>query len=179
MASITLSIPQRTFSDIVAHLLPNGGRDEQAAFVFARVEKDRENIAFIFFEWDAISRSEFEHQSAFHLELGDETRARLIKKAHDLQCSLIEFHSHPGPWPAQFSASDFHGLAEFVPHVWWRLKTRPYAAIVVSPTGFDALAWISSPREPQGLTAIDLEGRHLTPTGLSLKSVLMEQSWKD
>ena len=32
--------------------------------------------------------------------------------------------------PAEFSASDRKGLESFVPHVWWRLRHRPYLALV-------------------------------------------------
>ena len=52
---------------------------------------------------------EFESQLGDYLELADETRARLIKRAHDLQASLVEMHSHPAPFPAAFSPADRPG----------------------------------------------------------------------
>ena len=55
----------------------------------------------------------FENRSSFHFELSDEIRAKIIKKAHDLDCSIIEFHSHLGYYPACFSSSDWCGFEEF------------------------------------------------------------------
>ena len=52
--------------------------------------------------------------------------------------SLVEMHSHIGPWPAGFSYADRLGLQETVPHMWWRLKKRPYLALVVTNCSFDA-----------------------------------------
>jgi hypothetical protein len=96
-----------------------------------------------------------------------------------MRCSLIEFHSHPAPWPAQFSGSDFHGFDEFVPHVLWRLKGRPYAAVVVAPRGFDALAWVTSPRQLLGVNAVVLGNEKIFPTGLSLNAALQGLVWND
>src|SRR6266487_1407438 len=103
------------------------------------------------------------------MELADETRAQVIKRAHDLGASMVEFHSHPYPWPARFSESDRVGLEEFVPHVWWRLKGRPYAAVVVAPSGFDGLVWMTSPDRPEQLDGIACGDRLLRPTGLTLR----------
>jgi proteasome lid subunit RPN8/RPN11 len=174
-------MPKAKLLEIRGHLLPKRTRDEQAGFLFARPNVDRGvSIALTYVDWVALSRNDFEHQSPYHLELRDETRARVIKRAHDLQCSLVEFHSHPGPWPAQFSASDFHGFDEFVPHVLWRLKGRPYVAVVVAPSGLDALAWITSSRKILGVSAVMLDNdERVVPTGLSLKAAEKGVAWTD
>ena len=103
-----------------------------------------------------------------YLELADKTRAALIKRAHDLDTSLAELHSHPGPWPAGFSYADRLGLQETVPHMWWRLKKRPYLAIVVAKSGFDALLWLDNPKVPRPLDGIVEGSRVLKPTNFSL-----------
>ena len=113
--------------------------------------------------------SDFEVQAPDYLELADATRARLIKRAHDLGASLVEMHSHPGPWKAAFSRSDILGLSETVPHMWWRLDKRPYAAIVVSPSGFDAMVWLESPVSPQALDSLAAGSRILRPTNITIR----------
>lgn len=123
------------FDDLTSHLLPNGSTREQAAFLFASTERS-DHVSFNVRESEKLFRHDFESQQDDYLELKDETRARLIKRAHDLQASLIELHSHPAPWPVAFSDSDRIGLSETVPHMWWRLQKRPYIAIVVAPSGF-------------------------------------------
>lgn len=177
----TVEMPKVRFLEIRGHLLPKKARNEQAGFLFARPNVERGvSIALTYVDWVALSRNDFAHQSPYHLELRDETRARVIKRAHDLQCSLVEFHSHPGLWPAQFSVSDFHGFDEFVPHVLWRLKGRPYAAVVVAPSGLDALAWITSSREILGVSAVVLDNHEkVVPTGLSLKAAEEGVAWTD
>ena len=171
MASITLELSAGVWGSLQAHLLPAGTSVEQAAFVYTRVERDSgSNVAYKFLEYAPVKPTGFAAQHSYYLELGDEERAGVIKRAHGLNSSIVEFHSHPGPYPACFSPSDLEGFREFVPHVWWRLKHRPYLAVVVASSGFDALAWIDSPSTPITLDAVVLDnGQRLAPTGLTLQ----------
>lgn len=169
MTESMLELPRGIYQDMRSHLLPTDSKDEQAAFVFAQTTTSGNCTVFRFVDWLPLKSQNFAAQHEAYLELRDEMRGSLIKRAHDLNASLIEFHSHPGPYPAQFSPSDLAGFHEFVPHVWWRLRGRPYAAVVVAPSGFDALAWLTSAQEPVALNAIMVDGERLTPTGLTLR----------
>ena len=151
-----------------AHLLPKDDGREQGAFLFCSFghfngERVFQIRAFLFLE-----RNDFNEQASDYLELSDAKRVDVIKRAHALGASLVEFHSHPGPWPAAFSLADQRGLRETVPHMWWRLKGRPYLAAVVAPCSFDALVWQNNPHEPEPLTGIAVGNRLLTPTNASL-----------
>lgn len=168
MDKTVLEIPPGVFRALHAHLLPDGADAERAAFVFASVEQASEALIFRYLEWLAVAPDATQVASAAYFELADETRAAVIKRAHDLGASLVEFHSHLGPWPAAFSLSDRAGFGEFVPHVWWRLKGRPYAAVVVAPTGFDALCWVTGPRTAQPLSYVQAGDIIHRPTGLTL-----------
>jgi proteasome lid subunit RPN8/RPN11 len=170
MIDVLLELPTTVYKSLHAHLLPPLSKNEQAAFVFARAEASAGNkTVFRFLEWLPLKAENFAAQHEVYLELRDEMSGLLIKHAHDLDASLVEFHSHPGPYPAQFSPSDLSGFHEFVPHVWWRLRGKPYAAVVVAPSGFDALAWIASPQEPATLSAIMVDRERLVPTGRTLR----------
>ena len=57
-----------------------------------------------------------------------------------------------------FSPSDMYGFKDFVPHCRWRLRGRAYLAVVVSPAGADALAWVEKSGDPVALTAILADG---------------------
>ena len=130
------------------------------AVLFVLGEARWRHVQRFFAEADVVS---------LHASLTDETRGRLIKRAHDLDASLVEFHSHLAEWPASFSESDRAGLDEFVPHVRWRLKGKPYMAVVVAPTSFDALAWVSASKNPEEVHGILVGGTLHRPTGLTLK----------
>ena len=169
MGRILLDLPGEVHSGLLAHLLLPTAQSEQAAFVFARAVSQGGDTFFRFVEWVPIEPHGFVHNSAYYLELTDETRGRLIKRAHDLDASLVEFHSHLAEWPASFSESDRAGLDEFVPHVRWRLKGKPYMAVVVAPTSFDALAWVSASKNPEEVHGILVGGTLHRPTGLTLK----------
>ena len=162
-----LALPPDIQAALWRHLLPDGKAPEQVAFVFAAHETGRGADLFRYVEWRPVPSEGFASRSAFHLELADETRAGVIKRAHDLGASLVEFHSHTGRWPAAFSGSDLAGFREFVPHVWWRLKRRPYLAVVVTRSGFDGFAWLTGPMVPEPLGGILVDEKVLTPTGLS------------
>lgn len=165
---VSLAFPDGTYELLMEHLLPKSGDGERLAFVFAREEKDGDHVRLQYVDHLPIDDPGFEHQSKVYLEITDEMRGAIIKKAHDLGTSLVEFHSHPFPGPAAFSSIDLDGLAEFVPHVRWRLKGRTYLAIVVGPTSFDALAWANRSTTPGPLEYLRAGERVLQPTGRTL-----------
>ena len=144
-------------------------RCEQGAFLFCQHSISGADQVFACEDWSPLNRADYEVQAGDYLELTDATRARLIKQAHDRGLCLVESHSHPGPYPAAFSYSDLTGLDEFVPHVRWRLRGRPYAALVFAQSGFDGLVWTDrADRLPQQLVAIETENARLAATGLTL-----------
>lgn len=165
---IHLYLPSGLYEELRTHLLPRGNKLEQAAFIFAKVSQDLALTRFEVMAVEKLTGSDFDEQGIGYLELADETRKRLIKRAHDLSTSLIEIHSHPMPWPAQFSEYDRQGLLETVPHMLWRLAKRPYVAIVLAPSGFDALVWLGDPQKPSALDALVAGNQIMKPTNLSL-----------
>ena len=131
------------------------GRVEGAGFFLAA--HDPAERAFRLREWRAITSDGFESRSEFHLVLRDEIRAEIIKWAWDAGASLVEAHSHDLGM-ASFSLSDIYGLEQWVPHLWWRLRGRPYGAIVVDGETLDALAWIEGADEPEQVVSLAIDG---------------------
>ena len=152
-----------------AHLLPESTKNEQAAFLFCKTKQQNGGLVLEVADHMLLGPSDFAAQYADYIELTDEARIGLIKRAHSTGTSLAELHSHPGPWPAAFSLSDRMGLKETVPHMRWRLKQRPYLAIVVAPSGFDALVWSQDAKIPEPLAGIDVDGTLMAPTNNSLE----------
>lgn len=167
MEQILLNIPQAIQRAVWKHLLPRRFIHEEAAFLYAKRKTEGKTEIFQYVDWFPVPVNGFLSCSPFYFELTDEMRAMAIKRAHDLQASIVELHSHKGIYPATFSPSDLLGFQEVVPHVWWRLKGRPYFAVVVSRSGFDGLTWISGPYCPQYLDGIITETSILKPTKLS------------
>lgn len=151
------------------HLLRKDTMREQAAFLFLMTKPVDNGLKFEAVDQAFLGPDDFIAQHTDYFELTDEIRIRLIKRAHILGASLAEFHSHLGPWPAVFSLSDRMGLKETVPHMRWRLQKRPYLAVVVAPSGFDALIWSGDGRIPEPLAGIDVGSELMTPTNLSLE----------
>ena len=167
MARVFLDLPADVRQAVWAHLLPNRFASELAGFMFVRPRPQADAEVFEHVEWYPVPPEGFLERTGAYFELADQTRAYVIKRAHDLGASLVEFHSHGGPWPASFSPSDQLGFQEFVPHVWWRLRAKPYFAIVVTRADFDGLAWMVDPTTPQHLDGLLVDGELLTPTQLS------------
>jgi hypothetical protein len=163
-----LKVAGGTLDELMAHLLPTHSEEEQAAFLFARAVRGDHRVTCEVMETQKLGPGDFDIQQGDFLELTDATRAGLIKRAHDLETSLVELHSHAGPGLACFSFPDREGLKETVRHMWWRLKKRPYLAIVVASSGFDALLWLENPRVPRALDGILAGKRLLRPTNRSL-----------
>jgi hypothetical protein len=170
-AAIELLMGDQEFEGLRAHLLPPGNQVEQAAFGFARSERRANGLLLRLEAWLPIARDGFDAQSEAYLELRDGMSGMVIKRAHDMGACLIEFHCHMGPWPAMFSPSDVAGFEEFVPHAWWRLKGRPYAAVVMTAEAFDGLAWIEAADVPVGLETIQTPSRRLVATGHTIRAL--------
>ena len=172
-----IEMSDAAWRELQDHLLPPNSQIEEGAFLLARHEEQpgKQNIVFQHIETILLGHEDFASQEDDYLELADETRARLIKRAHDLEASLVEFHSHPGPYPACFSPADLRGFTEFVPHVLWRLKQRPYAAVVVAPSGFDGFVWSPLAHTPLAMKGLSI-GRKIHPsTGLTIKSMMRRE----
>lgn len=146
---------------------PEGG---YLAFMLADVRPgDTRELRFV--DVYAVPAEELDLATGLHVALKDEARAKVIKWAWDRDLALLEAHVHLGARPPMFSPTDLDGLAEFVPHVWWRLRGRPYAAMVWSRGGFDALAWIHDPTVADPVISFAVDDQEpASPSGLSLAS---------
>lgn len=164
-----LKLTDNNYNRLWSHLLPQNSDTEQAAFLFCTTTQDEEGIVFEAVDHALFGPSDFVVQYEDYIELTDESRSGIIKRAHRSNTALAELHSHPGAWPAAFSMSDRNGLRETVPHMRWRLQNRPYLAIVVAPSGFDALVWSPKANRPEPLAGIDVDGALLKPTNNSLR----------
>ena len=165
-SDVLLQLPADVHAAIQRHLLRGLGSNEEAAFVFVRPDTVAPNV-LAYADWTAVPTDGFCVQLPYHFELTDEARASMIKRAHDLRASVVELHSHTNKWPAAFSSSDWAGFEELVPHMWWRLKGRPYAAVVFSQNSFDGLVWRTDPHTPERLAGILVDGQLLQPSRLS------------
>lgn len=148
---------------LLAHLIADGQRLEEAAFAFA--VSSGEGL-FRCVDWRVVSSDGYRSRSRYRIELRDEVRADVIRRAHDLGAAVAEFHSHLIP-PARFSATDWDGFREWVPHVQWRLPGRPYFAVVVTARDLDGLVWPAGSSEPRRLGGVVVDGRTIEPTRLS------------
>jgi hypothetical protein len=164
-----LKLDARLKAELWGHLLPDDLHCEQAAFLYAAQAAGGDEVAFDVVAHELLARSDFAAQYSDYLELADEARARIIKRAHGLNACIVEIHSHASDRPAEFSLSDRWGLKETVPHVRWRLKERPYLAVVVALSSYDALVWALGGDEPE-LLFLEVDGERLSPTGRSLRS---------
>jgi len=164
---ILVNLPAAIYDDVIAHLLRSDSDLEEAAFGFAERVAEGDTTVFRIFDWMPVPPEGFEVQLPYHFELTDDMKAAVIKRAHDLGACLIEFHCHTGRWPAAFSPSDRAGFSEFVPHVLWRLKGRPYVAVVVCPSGRDGVAWIDDAKTPERVSELHVGDRAFPCTGLT------------
>ena len=143
------------------------GDDEQLAFMLAEWDGDQARVV----DLRLVENVAFDLQTPWHISLGDEEVSEVIRWAHASGLSLVEAHVHRDGDPAGFSPSDRGGLDAFVPHVWWRLRHRPYIALVFGESTFDALVWRHDTTTPDGLDALVVPGAaDRVPTGRSLRT---------
>jgi hypothetical protein len=139
-------------------------KPERVAFMYAAFADGYFNVV----DLEPISGGDVASRSDRHVVLHDDVRPRLISEASARGLSLIEAHSHGPRGRAAFSASDLVGFEEWVPHLWWRLRGRPYAALVLGCGLWDALAWVDGPSDVCRIAHIEITGetgmRRVVPT---------------
>jgi hypothetical protein len=153
--AITISMPDDLYQRIHDHLT---GTAEQVAFFLAqRPDGTVDHLRLV----DAylVPADDLEADGPF-VHLADQVQGQVIRWAWNADACLVEAHSH-GPWDDQaaFSTTDLDGLAEWVPQVWWRLGSRPYAALVFGARTFDGLAWTRSPTAAEPVDLLHVDGR--------------------
>jgi hypothetical protein len=165
--SAEIRLTDHQFVELRRHL----SEPERVAFMYAEVQAG----CFIVDELEPMLGNDISSQSDLHVVLHDDIRPRLISRASARGRSLIEAHSHGPHGHAAFSPSDLLGFSEWVPHLWWRLKGRPYAALVMAGTQWDALAWIDGPRDPEPVAEIevmtDKGSARIAPTNATFRTL--------
>jgi hypothetical protein len=115
---------------------------------------------------------DYAYQGPFGMELADHVRARVLQWATPTCAALVEVHAHGGyDEPTSFSPTDIEGLDNVVPQMLWRLRGRPYTAVVVGGDDLDVLTWDRRGVQPRTLAAVVLGDRNLTPTGITLAAL--------
>lgn len=161
-----ISAPRDLYEEAVAHL---ACRAEQVGFFLADFEVATKTFQLT--AWRPIPADGYEYQGDYHVRLSDDTQTEVIQWATRESGCLVEAHSHGDLVPAGFSPSDLAGFAEWVPHCSWRLRRRPYAAVVTAADGFDALAWIQGPRQVEQIHHVELDdGTTLPATRWTLRT---------
>ncbi len=158
MSGIRVRVSKDDFSRLGKVL----SRPEEVVFLYATYTRS-------VFEVDGIEvmvGADIASQSKLHVELDDAVRPRVIKTAWDTGRSLMEAHSHGDRGRAEFSPSDLHGFEDWVKHVRWRLRGRPYVALVKAGKAWDALAWIYGD-QPRTIDAIEI-----TKDGSTIETVV-------
>jgi hypothetical protein len=165
----TITVDETTWAAACDHLR---GSVEQVGFFLADYDEPARRFAIRGFR--ALPETAFEIQSAVHVSLKDEVRPQVVGWATRESACLIEAHSHV--WgPA--AVSDVYGFASWVPHVRWRLRRRPYAAVVMAEGTFDTLAWIEASPMPEQVTTIEIGDHELPATGMTLPRWAELERW--
>jgi hypothetical protein len=129
--------------------------------------------------WMPIDDNQVSSAEGDHVALADEAQTAVISWARTEGSCLVEAHSHGGRWPASFSPTDTAGFEEWVPHLWWRLRGKPYAAIVTAEKTLDALAWIEGSDDPEQVDCIVVGGTPIRTTGDTLRRGFTRDSGLD
>lgn len=162
MKKVFIEIDRSSYQDIKNFLLQDGM--EHAVFLLARQSENDLGLIFKIQNYRLVSNEEID-SSSHDLRLKDKAQSKIVKWAWDNKACLIEIHSHPFTQKGVgFSSYDLDGFKEFVPYVWWRLKGKPYIAIVQGKQDYDALVWLENPTSPKKIGGIITDSIVITPT---------------
>lgn len=162
MKKVYIEIDKSSYQNIRNFLFQD--QSEHVVFLLANPVIEPTKITFKVDKYNLIPDQDTDN-SAYDLKLKEDAQAKIIKWAWDNKACLIEIHSHPVYKVAtSFSSYDLDGFEEFVPHVWWRLKGKPYIALVFGQMDYDSLAWIDNPNDSVAIEGILVNGKLLKPT---------------
>jgi hypothetical protein len=143
------------------------GLAEHVGFFLAEWEADERRL--VASDWWPMSDDEYEVLTDYHVSLTDDVRSRVIKWAWDAGKCLIETHSHGTRGIARFSTSDLYGFEEWVPHIFWRLRGRPYAALVTTDESIDGWAWTTTAAYPEQVNSLIMGGEATATSRASME----------
>ena len=101
MTQAFLHIRSVMYQNMLGHLLEQSDDREAAGFMFVNSETQDDDRVFKAVEWFPVPEEGFLEVTDHHFALSDWVRADVIKRAHDLDASITEFHSHLSPWPGR------------------------------------------------------------------------------
>jgi hypothetical protein len=155
----SLAFPPVLFDDLAEHM---NRRPEQVAFMLAtRLVNGVMTVRNL----RIVGNDRFALLDENRAEPDDELRGEVVRWAWNNDLCLVEAHSHGRrTHRVCFSGFDFEQFEEWVPHLWWRLQHRPYAALVLAGEAIDGLAWLDSAHAPVAIETIVVEGRDPQPT---------------
>lgn len=173
--SLTLEMSGDVYDELLGHLFQGEEENvEQAAFLFTEPYSGDGVLRIAALH--KVPTQDFEIQSGFHIHLADHVRQELIMRAWSEDACLVEVHSHDDEGRVHFSKSDLIGLDDWVPHVRWRLRGRPYVALVFGHQRFDGLCWTDAAEEPKPIELLAIDGRPpLSPTGRTYERLVGER----
>lgn len=107
-----------------------------------------------------IPETAWDFQGQAYLELSEEEKVKIMVMARNRDSSLIECHSHRGPYGmADFSPSDVKGLEEFIGYVRWKLPGKKYGALVWAENSVNGVLWNGRNSSPLPIDEIRIVGK--------------------
>ncbi len=115
-----------------------------------------------------------DHRTVAKNAVDSRVRGQLLGWAMRTESPLVEAHTHAGGDPACMSTVDLRGLAEWVPHIRWRLGGVPYAAVVLAETTIDALAWTARDEAAEPVEIVFIGSTAIRTTARSYERIHKE-----
>ena len=166
-----LSMPPAVWDDVHTYLDHGAERMAFLAATPAQVDRAADDVWSVIDVMYLDDETDYEFQGWFGMELADDIRPRSLRWATRHRAALIEVHSHgEGLLPTTFSDHDLHGLVEGAPGLVWRLRGRPYGALVLGGRqDFDGLVWPDRASPPTPLADLTVGQDTFRATGLALE----------
>ncbi|MDD5464914.1 MAG: hypothetical protein PHP73_01005 [Candidatus Omnitrophica bacterium] len=137
---VILFLTEQQYNLVRSHLFK--GKKEQGCFLFVNSIMDAQLIELKVKDVHKVEAGGWSYQSGCHLELEEKEKVKVMLKAREYGCDLIECHSHRFGGLATFSPSDIHGLSEFVRYIWWKLPGKIYGAVVFTKSDVRGQIWL-------------------------------------
>jgi len=154
-----LSVAADDFAALRSHCL--AGPDEDVAFAVASLVREAADTGLLIRDWAPVPPEHYIERSPSHFSIDSTHVVPWLKRAEELDGTLVLVHGHRGTFAPEFSEADLRGERRLFSGALGYFGDRPMAALLINPEGAAARLWWPGVRGPDPIQRVKVVGERL------------------